>query len=114
VTRPSPVTVGLLDDIAAALAKDGPIETGTMFRSPGLRTGNKIVVFLGHNDHLVAKLPRARAAAMVTEGAAEPVTMGTRTMREWVAIPANDDLAITRTTWITIAREAFQYVRELA
>jgi hypothetical protein len=38
--------------------------------------------------------------------------MGTRTMREWVAIAANADLDITRRIWIEMAHEAFRYVRQ--
>lgn len=110
----SPATMDLLHDIAVALRKDGPIEAGTMFRSPGLRTGSKIVLFLGHDDRLIVKLPRPRAIALIDDGTAEPVTMGTRTMREWVAIPASVNLDTTRTIWIKIAREAFRYVRQAA
>lgn len=112
MTRSSPTTMDLLHDIAVALRKDGPIEAGTMFRSPGLRTGNKIVLFLGHDDRLIVKLPRPRVIALIDDGTAEPVTMGTRTMREWVAIPANANLDTTRTIWIETAHEAFRYVRQ--
>lgn len=114
MTRPSPAATDLLDDIAVALRQEGPVELGTMFRSPGLRTGNKIVLFLGHDDRLIVKLPRARAIALIDDGTAQPVTMGTRTMREWVAIPVSTNLTTTRSTWIEIAREAFRYVREVS
>ena len=103
----------LLLDVAATLKNDGPIETGTMFRSPGLRTGNKIVAFLGHHDRLIVKLPRPRAVALMDDGTAEPVTMGARTMREWVAIPAGPDTETTRNTWTVLAREALHYVRQV-
>jgi hypothetical protein len=103
----------LLHDIAAALNNDGPIEIGTMFRSPGLRTGNKIVAFLGHHDRLIVKLPGPRAAALIDDGTAEPVAMGTRTMREWVAIPASTDPETTRNTWTVLAREALHYVLQV-
>lgn len=101
----------LLDAIAATLAADGPIEVATMFRNPGLRTGTKIVAFLGGDNRLVAKLPRPRALALIDEGAATPVTMGTRTMREWVAVPAAPGPDATLERWLRIAREAFAYVR---
>ena len=103
----------LLLEIVAALENDGPVEIGTMFRSPGLRTGNKIVAFLGHGDRLIVKLPRPRAAALVDDGTAEPVTMGSRTMREWVAIPADPAAEATQATWTTLAREALHYVQQL-
>lgn len=88
----------------------GPIAIGTMFRSPGL--GNKIVAFLGNHDRLIVKLPRDRAAALVNDGTAETVTMGSRTMREWVAIPANPMPEKTRDTWTDLTGEAMRYVRE--
>jgi hypothetical protein len=101
----------LLEAIAANLADDGPIEVATMFRNPGLRTGTKIIVFLGKDNRLVAKIPRVRALELIDEGAATAVTMGTRTMREWIAVPAAADPEATLTRWLAIAREAFAYVR---
>ena len=112
MTNPSSTAMDLLHEVAAALQNDGPIEVGTMFRSPGLRTGNKIVAFLGHGGCLIVKLPRLRGTALVDLGIAEPVTMGARTMREWVAIPAGPDTETTRDTWTVLAKEAFQYVRQ--
>jgi hypothetical protein len=109
----SPETLAILDDLAAELAAEGPIEVATMFRSPGLRTGKKIVVFLGGDDRLLAKLPRERAEQLVSDGEAEPVTLGKRTMREWIAIPARADTEQTLAHWTAISREAFTYVRSL-
>lgn len=112
MTQPSAAALGLLHEIAAALEHDAPISIGTMFRSPGLRTGDRIVAFLGHDDRLIVKLPRARAEALVREGAAEPVTMGARTMREWVGVPSGSSPEATRDTWTAFARESLHYVRE--
>jgi hypothetical protein len=109
--RPS-TSLDLLHDIAAALEKDGPVEIGTMFRSPGLRVGDKVVAFLGRGDRLIVTLARPRAAALIEDGTAEPVTMGTRTMREWVAIPPRLDTESTRETWTALAREALRFVRQ--
>lgn len=101
----------MLHRIAAALQDDGPVDVGTMFRSPGLRTGTTIVAFLGAEDRLLVKVPRERAIQLVSEEAAEPVTMGARTMREWVAIPTDADPAATEMRWTTFAREALTYLR---
>lgn len=106
----SETALNLLEDLAAALQADGPVTVGTMFRSPGLRTGNTIVAFLGHDGSLIVKLPRERAAGLVAAGAAEPVTMGRRTMREWVAVPAGNDSRKTRDNWTGLAREALHHV----
>ena len=113
MTHSAWTAMDLLLEIRAALENDGPVEIGTMFRRPGLRTGNKIVAFLGHGDRLIVKLPRLRAAALFDDGTVEPVIMGTRTMREWVAIPANPDPETTRQAWTTLAREALRYVQQL-
>ncbi|MDQ0896062.1 hypothetical protein [Agromyces ramosus] len=104
----------VLHEIASALENDGPITIGTMFRSPGIRTGDKIVAFLGHDGGLIVKLPRARASELLEAGAVEPVTMGTRTMREWVVVPAGDDIEATLTTWLPLAKESLVYVRATA
>lgn len=100
-----------LDELAAELTRDAPVKVGTMFRNPGIRIGKKIVAFLGHNDRLILKLPEARAKQLVAHGVAETVTMGTRTMREWVAIQVTDDPESTRDVWLPLTREALAYVR---
>lgn len=108
---PSETALDLLRDVAAALQPDGPITVGTMFRSPGLRFDGTIVAFLGHDDTLIVKLSRDRAASLVSTGAATPVTMGKRTMREWVVIQAEATLDATRASWTGFAREALVHVR---
>ena len=111
--QPSREALDLLHSIAAELQADGPLTVGTMFRSPGLRTGTKIVAFLGAGDYLIVKLPRARARELIAAGSAGPVTMGRRTMREWIEVPARSDSAATRTAWTGFAREALLYVRSI-
>ena len=106
-------SVDILYRIASALEKDGPIAVGTMFRSPGLRTGTTIVAFLGSGNDLLVKLPRERGAELVDGGDAERVTMGSRSMREWVSLPAESDPVATEEKWTGLAREAFTYVRQL-
>jgi hypothetical protein len=104
---------GILDQLASALETDGPVIIGTMFRRPGIRVGGKIVAFLGHDDVLIMKLPRARGLELVEAGIAESVTMGARTMREWVSVPARNSAGGTLTSWLPLAREALAYVQEL-
>jgi len=104
----------LLHEIAATLAARGPIEHSTMFGRPGLRTGTKIVMFLGADDRLMLKLPLARVNALVEDGLVDRVTIGTRTMREWVEIPSEDDPDVTFENWMAFAHESFDYVRQLA
>ena len=104
----------LLHEIAAALAERGAIEPSTMFGRPGLRTGKKIVMFLGADDRLMLKLPVDRVNALVQEGLVERVTLGNRTMREWIEIPSAEDSEVTFENWMAFAHESFDYVRRLA
>ncbi len=101
-----------LDDVAAELCREPGVELATMFRSPGLRVHERIFAFLGHGPRLIVKLPRARALELVAAGDAAVVTMGSRTMREWVEVPLGDgpDAAAV---WRRLAREALEYVRGL-
>ncbi|WP_207343422.1 hypothetical protein [Arthrobacter sp. E3] len=113
MTATSETSLDLLHAVAQQLAAEGPVEMGTMFRSPGLRTCTKIFAFLGHGDYLIMKLPRDRANELASSGGAKPVTMGTRTMREWVEIPAHADYGTTLATWTALAKEALHFVRSL-
>lgn len=104
----------LLETLARRFSADPLVERGTMFSSPGLRVGGKIFAFLGHGDRLIVKVPRQRAETAVASGAAEPVTMGNRTMKEWVAFPAvANDAAATEQLWLGVVDEAYAYVKSL-
>lgn len=96
----------LLDRVAEDFHGDKNVAMGTIFRSPGLRVRDKIFVFLGRTGQLIAKLPSDRATELVANGTAEPMVMGGRTMREWIAFPPEKGLA----TWREAAREAHRYV----
>ncbi len=103
-----------LDEIAEDFRADPDVELGTMFRSPGLRVAGRIFAFLGGDQRLIVKMPRERALEVVSAGAADEVTMGNRTMKEWVSFPVDeDDLDGTLTTWRRVAREAHDFVAGL-
>jgi hypothetical protein len=62
------------------------------------------------------KVPRERALALIEQGVAVRLSMGKRTMREWIDVPAGDDLhtgdpSRTLETWSRLAKESFDYVR---
>jgi TfoX/Sxy family transcriptional regulator of competence genes len=103
----------LLEEIAEGFSNEPDVTMGTMFRSPGLRAGGKIFAFLGHDGELIVKLPQDRTRQLVDAGTAEHVTMGTRTMREWVALPAQESDTATLTLWRNVAHDAHQYVDSL-
>lgn len=104
----------VLEELAAALSSEAPVELATMFRSPAVSSAGKIVAFLGHDDRLIMKLPRERAVELMADGTVEAVTMGTRTMKEWIAVQLTADPSSTRDIWLPLAREALTYVRSLA
>lgn len=105
----------LLDEIAAEYLGEPEVQFGTMFASPGLRVNGKIFAFLGRDHRLIVKLPQARVRESVSAGVAQAVTMGTRTMKEWVAFPLDeDDADRSLTRWRRAAREAHDYVGNLS
>jgi hypothetical protein len=96
----------VFEALAGRLRATPGVEAGTGFGAmPGLRVGGRIFAMLMQGD-LVVKLPGARVAALLDEGAGRPLTMGTRTMREWVVVgPQHHD------RWAALADEALGFVR---
>jgi len=94
------------DRVADALLAEPGTEAGTGFgRNPGVRVDGKIAAMLV-GGRLVVKLPERRCAEVVGAGAAEPLSMGRRTMREWVAVGYERERE-----WLALAREALAFVR---
>ena len=89
----------------AAGAEGGPVSRGSMFGSPGLRTGKKFFAVWWH-EQLVLKLPAARLHELVDSGAATPFEpMEGRAMNGWVVVsPAAD--------WPALTEEARAFVAE--
>jgi hypothetical protein len=73
-------------------AVHGPgVDEGPIFSSTGWRVHGKVFAFAARSGELVLKLPEARVRELVVAGDGDPMTLGTRTMREWVRIaPAGD------------------------
>lgn len=71
--------------VAEVLLAEPGAEEGTGFgTNPGVKVGGKIVAMLV-GGRLVVKLPAERCQELVAAGEAEFLSMGARTMREWVA-----------------------------
>jgi len=87
----------LLEDLIEASGIDG-VDIATMFGAPAIRLQGTIVCFLGHDEHLIVKLTRQEMLDLVEAGAAEPVVMGRRTLKEWVSVPplAEDPASLRR------------------
>ncbi len=84
----------LFDDLARRLISEDPaLEYGRMFNSDGLKCNGKFFAFPGSNGDLIVKLPAERIAELVAGGEGRPLTMGKRTMREWVRLAPSDEAA---------------------
>lgn len=84
------------------------VSIGRMLRNDGLKINDKTFAFISMRERLVVKLPQERAAALVADGTAQVLEMGTRRMREWVELPELDE-----DTWRGLMNEAAAYVETL-
>jgi hypothetical protein len=96
--------------ISARLLAERDVTAGTGFGSRGgLRSGGKIFA-IRLDDALVVKLPAARCAQLVADGAAAPWDRGKGTpLKEWIAVPERD-----AEDWDGFADEALAYARAKA
>lgn len=93
------------DTVCAALLAEPGTSEGTGFGSmPGVKVDGKIAAML-MDGRLVVKLPAERCRELEASGGAEPLRMGKRTMREWVAVEHG------RGDWVALGLEALAYVR---
>jgi hypothetical protein len=93
------------ETVAEALLREPDTAAGTGFGSnPGVRVGGKIAAMLV-GGRLVVKLPAERCQELIASGA-EPLSMGTRTTREWVSLGPERE-----PEWLPLAREALAFVR---
>ena len=84
-------------------AEGGPVTPGSMFGSPGLRTGKKFFA-IWWQEQLVVKLPPARLTEMVAAGHAQPFEpMPGRAMNGWVVVSPSVD-------WPPLVAEARAFV----
>lgn len=91
--------------VAQELLREPGTSAGTGFGSnPGVNVGGKIAAMLV-GGRLVVKLPAARCQELIASGA-EPLSMGRRTMREWVTLGPE-----RAPEWLPLAREALAFVR---
>jgi hypothetical protein len=95
--------------ISARLLTEPDVTAGTGFGArAGLRSGGKIFA-IRLEDALVVKLPAARCAQLLADGAVLPWDRGKGTpLKEWVAVPERD-----AEDWGGFADEALEYARTL-
>jgi hypothetical protein len=93
----------LADEFAGRPGVTPPEPRGRRFGASALKVDGSIFAMVQHG-RLVVKLPAARVAELIADGAGEPFGAGKgRPMREWVAI--RDD-----TRWRELAEEALAFV----
>jgi len=66
-----------------------PVTRKRALGGQGHAVGDRLFAFVGSAGRLIAKVPAGTVADLIAAGEGEPVTMGSRTMREWVGIPAD-------------------------
>jgi hypothetical protein len=93
------------DELATEWLGRPGVSLGRSLRNETLTVGGKIFAFL-KDERLVVKLPAARVAALLAEGAGVPFESGGRRMKEWVAVPA----ATHPGHWRELMAEANGYV----
>jgi hypothetical protein len=102
----------LLEAVGAGFPPGAGVSQGRMFNGQGLKVGGKFFAFISHTGRLVVKLPPREVRRLIDDRAAEPVTMGKRTMREWVSLPRPADGEPT--AWRDIAEMARAFVATAA
>jgi len=95
--------------VVAAFAKNKAVslEKGWGAGNLVLKVQKKIFAMTIKSD-LVAKLPKARVAELVDEGAGKPFDprKNGKVMKEWIVVPPE------AADWVALAREAFAFVKK--
>ena len=101
--------------VVAALCAEAGVSQGASTRGFGagtLRAHGKIFAMLASRERFVVKLPQARVAELLENGAGAPFDMGHgRVMRERVVITAADPsrrIALAREAWLHVAESSRQ------
>jgi hypothetical protein len=80
--------MNLRQQLAADLGKRIPgSAVGVEFGHGCLMVDNKIFAFTRPDESAALKLPATRIAQLIVDGEMQHLTMGKRTMREWIVVP---------------------------
>jgi hypothetical protein len=102
-----------LQELARQFPANAGVVAGRMFNGQGLKVGDRFFAFVSHTGDLVIKVSRDEAAQLVDDHQAEPMTMGNRTMREWVRLPwPRDDQ--DHDHWPAMVQRAWRYAVDQA
>ncbi|MFK7792307.1 MAG: hypothetical protein AB8B88_06510 [Devosiaceae bacterium] len=102
----------MLQALETHFAGNGQVLPGKMLHAPSLMIKGKDKKARGFvfatRDVLVMKLPRLRIDMLEGDGAGKRMTMGSREMKEWIALPPNNLALLT-----SLAEEACSFVASL-
>ena len=92
--------------VVTAFARKRDVGLGRMFSFSSVLNVNGKIFAMFARGKFVAKLPKERVAALVSDGTGQFFDPGHgRLMKEWVAV------ADTKAPWIDLAREAYDFVK---
>jgi TfoX/Sxy family transcriptional regulator of competence genes len=97
----------LLHTLAARFPSEAAVTVDRMFSGRGLKADGRFFAFVNSVGDLVVKLAEQDVGRRVADGTGFPVTMGRRTMREWVSVPQPTDGDPAR--WLEAARAAYAF-----
>ena len=101
--------MNLRQQLAADLGSKIPGSTvGLKFGHGSLEVDDKVFAFTRPDESAALKLPPTRIAELLADGEVRHLTMGERTMREWVVIP---NIAAPHN--LKLLKEAMAYVASL-
>ena len=95
-------------ELAEPHLASGRLIEGTMMGHQCLRTAatNGFVATVTRTTgNVVVKLPKARVAELIDQGAGQPFAPAGKVFREWVELPALDE-----TTWEALLAESISFV----
>jgi hypothetical protein len=95
---------GILRRLVESLPQQDRIARTRMFSGAGYALDGRIFAFIGRTGRLIAKVEASSAQDKIARGEAGQVTMGTRTMREWIGLELDEVDA-----WPALVTEAFEY-----
>lgn len=98
----------LLLGLASQFPPQAGVSSGRMFTGVGLRVDAGFFAVVTSEGRLMVKLAAHDVERLAASGHGQRVTMGTRTMREWVSVaqPLDDD----PTSWWTVIVAAHGFV----
>jgi len=98
-----------LERLASPFLERPGVTWGRMFSTDGLGIRGKIFAVVPHAGGLMAKVPEARANALVAARVVERMVMREREMREWVVMPD----AASDAEWVALLEDAYAYLDKI-